>query len=467
MIQHVHGKRILYLNFFAGRLWESISRQAMEKLKEVGCEILVWDVGRFRFPRTNVSSLRNFAKYSPKGKGTPCKYRLGLSGYLTSEAQTFFRWQNPRGLLYKIYVNLYSRRMEKFCHSMCKALEENSFDVVVIPNGRAAIMSIAKEICESEGVDVLYLETNSGFSVRNGRFFLEGFPIHSRIKRQETAAKLAGPKRLDAALFREWFSHRANSGNLFEDSLILDFGVSSCLLRKPDEPKWRERNWNIFFTSSSDEHWNAGWEWELDQWEDQYEAFGEIIECLKNMGENQFIVRVHPGLADKSPIHVRAELEMIRRLVARHPEVVVLGPTISFSAYELISVSRRVIVTMSTVGLEANGVGVPVWCTKPTDYDAYADVKKIWSKDDISPENLEIYKVNPSNAWGLFAGMYRMGYKFEKQTPRGHGSEKLRSILNADLPFRVISRISRLLGSKRSTSILRKSEVEFSSKLEL
>lgn len=453
-------KTLLYLNFFGGRLWESINIQSMRELEGRGYRIEYWNVGKYRFPRTNVRDISEFNRIQIKRKGNGLKASYDFDALLASEGQSFFRWQEPRGLLHTIYRKNYRRRMNEFGREFRRVLNSQHFDLVVIPNGRTAVMALAKKICESLKIRVLFLETNSGFAVRNGRFFLESFPPHARDVRQQPHALEERNEKRDFHLFREWLSRRANSKTLFEEALLVDYDEIPCAIYKPDDGISIAQKWNVFFTSSSDEHWNAGPEWELDEWLHQYEAYNQIITTLKEGGETDFVLRIHPDLAKKHPQHVKNEINKIHHLSRNHPDLRIVGPLSKLSAYDLIASSRRVIVTLSTVGLEASGIGRPVWCTKPTYYDETADVRKLWSKTDVSSENLQLYTVDPSKTWGLFGRMYDTGVAYRKDTPRGHGSQRIESIINLDLPFRLASMASRWNAARKSRKMLSIFELE-------
>lgn len=450
----IRDKSLLYLNFFGGRLWESINVQAMSELQSRGFRISYWNIGKFRFPRTNVRGIPGFIEIKQPSKVPYVEVKYDLDSLLASEAQSFFKWQEPRGFVYSIYKHQYQRRMNQFGRQFAQVLESQNFDLVVIPNGRTAITALARQICELLGVEVRFLETNSGFAVRNSRFFLESFTPHDRYERQKSIATEETDERRDFLLFREWFSRRANSSVLFEESFLVDYSRAPCPVYKTDYEVMIPQRWNVFFTSSSDEYWNLGPEWELDDWSSQYEAFNHVISTLKDSGERNFILRIHPGLADKNHKHVKAEITKIKELALNHPEIYIVGPMNKLSAYELIAASRRVIVAASTVGLEASGLGRPVWCTKPTFYDELADIKKIWAESEASTDNLQLYSVDPSKAWRFFGGVYDTGIVSRKDTPRGHGSQRLESVLNIDLFFRLASIANRKKSASKSRKLL-------------
>lgn len=430
-IKEVSGKKGLLLKFFETGLWNSITRQLVDTLQGSGAELEWMDLGGFRTPKTSISGFPCVRRIdAPKAKAEEID-EGELEAIIRSEMHTIFLSQQPKGLLANFVRKLYFRRLRLFAAIFRETLSSSSYDFVIIPNGRAAPTRLAAKICDEMGVETYFLETNTGFGERNGRYFFESFSVHDRIQRQENMSLRPENRKQNRDALWEWLEGRWTNFQHFCEKSGSDQSPVAV-----GDSGFESREINLFLTSSTDEHWDAGPQWNLDEWDSQYEAFDKIMERLSRIGELNLILRIHPNMKTKSLKQVREELRSIRELKQKHPGLQLVGPLDTLNTYDLISSSKRVFVALSTAGFEASALGVPVWCCKPTSYDLLCDVKSLWGPEDVTEDNLLTYAVDTGNAYDFFAATREDGWEFSPSTPRGK-TLMFSSVMNLDLPLRL------------------------------
>ena len=117
----------------------------------------------------------------------------------------------------------------------------------------------------------------------------------------------------------------------------------------------------VFFTSSADEFIGMGPSWN-SAWPSQYHAFRKVMQRMRDVGLERFALRFHPNMLNKSSVSFDAELREAAVQLSDFG-VQVYGPESDVSSYDLVKASDRVIVSGSTLAMEATHLGVPVWCT--------------------------------------------------------------------------------------------------------
>ena len=246
---------------------------------------------------------------------------------------------------------------------------------------------LAHIVSQKIDISVLYLETGMPHNPTGDKYFLAEYPIHDRIARQADFLKSSMTEAKVREISDSWLLPRTSAtsrtnafAGLWDDTLT----VTS--------------HENVFFTSSTDEYWALGEQWHEDEWEDQYEAFDAILTCLEARGESDSALRIHPNLLNKSVRYVKRELERIRWISARHPDLVVIYPQEPVNSYRLVEGAKRVVVSMSTIGLEASAAGKPVWATSANSYDLIADIRRVLRPGDLTMETLEIWNVSDLGA---------------------------------------------------------------------
>jgi hypothetical protein len=199
---------------------------------------------------------------------------------------------------------------------------------------------------------------------------------HSRIARNEAFRKwreqAAASTIIDES--RKWFYERVvdSSVNPFNRNFAERF------------PLLEGEKLAVFFTSSADEFESFWNEWTTLGWSDQYESFYAIAAHLKSRGY-RLVLRLHPHLSSKSTPSVLEDFRQALRLGTDHG-VELVAPGSKVSTYDLVSKADVVIVSQSTVGLEALHLGKKVIATANCFYDICEDVllfKKISSFNEI------------------------------------------------------------------------------------
>ena len=282
--------------------------------------------------------------------------------------------------------------------------QEERFDLVINPNGRLPSQRVVSLAAQYSETNIFFYEIGR---MTRGTFYFGPRRVHDRVGTQEDVIQnLAIKNSLEIA--SEWLQERMrpkSHTNQFSDNW--DVTAVDPLAIEADDGLGRA----LIFTSSADEFVSLGTEWILQEWSDQYEAFGEILEKLSLLGV-PVTLRVHPNLVNKHPHHFWGEVNKIRNLMRLHKELDVVWPNEKVNSYDLVRKAKIVIVARSTIGLEASLMGKCVWTVTPSRYDLVADVKRIWSSSDLSEENFQPWEVSRLAAAKLIA-----------------------SFINSDLPF--------------------------------
>jgi hypothetical protein len=284
--------------------------------------------------------------------------------------------------------------------------QQGRFDLVVNPNGRLPsqrVVSLAAQFAET---DILFYEIGR---MTRGTFYIGPRRVHDRIGTQQDVIQGA-PIENSLEIASEWLKERMrpkSDTNQFSDNW--DISSVDPLSTPGDDGLDRA----LIFTSSADEFVSLGAEWNLQEWGDQYEAFGEILGKLSLLGI-PVTLRVHPNLVNKHPHHFWGEIKKIRRLMRSHRELDVVWPNEKVNSYALVRKAKIVIVARSTIGLEASLMGKSVWTVTPSRYDLVADVKRIWSSSDLIQENFEPWEVSRIVASRLITSFIKADLPFSQ-----------------------------------------------------
>jgi len=275
--------------------------------------------------------------------------------------------------------------------SLDKLFSTHRPDTIIIPNGRTSRQKAARVLAEHLEIDVLLYE--------NGRaqpehYYLGTTQPHDRIASQAELPLLTAsldPSEI-SALAREFLDLRMGGGsgtNEYSNSWS-DREVNAG--RKTDTSQRA-----VFFSSSFDEYLAFGEMWLIDSWEYQFEDFDLIMTLLEQ--ENIALeMRLHPNLANKSRTYFRREVANVKRLKAKHPQLVIHWHNSSINSYDLLAQADLVFVERSTTGLEASLMGKPVWVTQASQWDEVADIRRLLAPSDINPQALKPWEVDPTGA---------------------------------------------------------------------
>lgn len=445
----LEGKKGWVLSLHSTPDWIFVAQRSAEILQNLGAVIEYVKIGHLSFPKISSPAIPGVRqhKLNSSRHRPPSSY---LEQDLESEFHSMFRDSRPKGFIYALVRKLANMRLKKFQKIFFEELQENRIDFVVIPNGRVGITKVAAKACKELEVEVIFTETKTGFHAGEKNFFMESFSPWDRQSRQKQLQQGVIDQETDKNEFENWLNNRVRrSHESFKPNISKEIEV----VGKENQ----EDGWNLFLTSSSDEFWGAGPEWDLDDWQDQYEAIEKTVDFLKSTGETNFILRLHPNATTKSLSQTVAEWSKVINLRQSHPELQIVNPLSAQNTYDLISDSKRVFVTLSTAGLEACGLGIPVWCFKPTYYDEMADVRTLWRPSDLTTQHLEVFLPDKRGACDFFWAIQREGSEYVEKKPSWNQKKSTYwcSIVNSDLPIRLALSVKRGFGAYRSTRFFR------------
>jgi hypothetical protein len=363
-----------------------------------------------------------------------------LPGYSKSEFFSYFRDDNPTGLLAKRFLKAQMKTAQRVRQEFSNLLRQLNCRELYIPNGRGFIHNLISEIADSSdsNVEILYLETAAPHNPLGDRYFSAPYPIHNRVARQAQI----GLKVLDENLIRKlsdlWLEPRMQPKSRLN-------AFSAHWSSQTFEMNYQ----NVFFTSSTDEYWSLGDEWHIDEWEDQYEAFDYVLHKLEQMGESSFALRIHPNLLNKSFRFAKREFSRIEWITKRHKDLFVILPHEPINSYALMEKASRVFVSMSTIGLEASAAGKSVWCTSATSYDRTADIRQLLGREQVNDADLNPWSVNMTMARKWVAYFLLEGRLHEHFISRIYPS-KLSTFPLRSLGFRTLSVVRSRLDRRRN-----------------
>ena len=294
--------------------------------------------------------------------------------------ERFVRWmrKNLTQQAFACYAALHSR------------LSENAPDLVVIPNGRTSRQKMARIAAEELGLAVEFYE--NGRATKDS-YYLGTTQPHDRVASQtevETLTSHLSDAEI-SALAQSWLTERMNprSGT---NTFSAGWGATP----QPTavgEPRQRA----VFFSSSADEFLAFGPMWNIDQWSGQFQAFDLFMERLSDK-DVDLILRIHPNLSGKSQKYFRAAVAEIKELKTKYPDLVVHWHNSAANSYDLAKSADYVIAERSTIALEANLMGKPVWINQAAQWDLIADVRQVLQPSDIDNDDLTPWEVDTSRA---------------------------------------------------------------------
>ena len=277
------------------------------------------------------------------------------------------------------------------CYSaLHRWLSRNGPDLVVIPNGRTSRQKMARIAAEDLGIAVRFYE--NGRATKDS-YYLGTTQPHDRVASQAEVDTLTSDLSTSeiSALAQSWLAERMNptSGtNTFSSG----WGDTP---QPKDAAKSQQRA--VFFSSSADEFLAFGAMWNIDQWSSQFQAFDMFMERLSDKGVD-LILRIHPNLSGKSQKYFRATVAEIKGLKKKYPGLLIHWHNSPANSYDLAQSADYVIAERSTIALEANLMGKPVWINQAAQWDQIADVRQVLQPSDIETDDLTPWSVDASRA---------------------------------------------------------------------
>lgn len=243
-----------------------------------------------------------------------------------------------------------------------------------IPNGRHPHQTAAKLYAsqQASGSLVFYDRATSDYR----KIFLSDVQMHDRVGRQKFLSSV-----MDTASEDEvnelWDSHLAYRVNSQSSNSGFASGWRSLESKEFSESD----QFFALFSSSTEELAECHPSFDEPTWETQFEGFEHVVEEIRrSYPDASFGLRLHPNLANKG-IHevnqVRKHLKALKSL-----GVTVIGPLEPVNSYGLVERSIAVIVSQSSMGIEAMLLGKPVISVTPNLYDLSLPVTKYWTQAD-------------------------------------------------------------------------------------
>lgn len=270
-------------------------------------------------------------------------------------------------------------------------LKQRDFRIAYIPNGRFPVQRMAKFAITVAGIPTFHFEKGA---TKDHAFFRPYSP-HDRIASQSDVEKvLAGmsPGAIES-IADNWLNSRLPSKKSSNEySAIWKESENTSA-----QPTLSGAKRIGFFTSSQDEFLHLGPDWQLHSWSSQFEAFDKLMTYFENQGFHCFM-RVHPNLSTKDHACFKRELAGLKKLAVKHPNLEIYWHDNATSSYTLLEECSGIVVWDSTIGLEASARGIPVWNCAASYYGLIADTKQVLGHEDMFPESLSIWEVDPYQA---------------------------------------------------------------------
>lgn len=224
---------------------------------------------------------------------------------------------------------------------------------VVIPNGRFPQQKAIARAAEDLHLEILFYERGHDDS----SYFLNPFMTTSIRARTEVLKKVKSPTQdamIEAERALENRVSLKDRSNQFSRGWTSQFEIGDL------------SDTAVYFSSSQDEFWALGDEWEVDCG-DQYECLARYLENTPEI--RRLIIRMHPNTRDKSVGYVAAEIRSVLKLrrLGKIP-IEVIFPQDRANSYLLAAKAKQVLVWNSTIGLESLYLGKDVVFLAPTQY---------------------------------------------------------------------------------------------------
>jgi hypothetical protein len=311
---------------------------------------------------------------------------------IESELLTYFRQESlADGQRYVRWLKKALTEQALACYAAFHHwLNQNSPDLVVIPNGRTSRQKMCRVASEELGIPTKFYENGRA---RRDSYYLGKTQPHDRLASQhevdELTSKLSSQE--ITSLAQSWLEDRMNpsSGtNTFSSGWVHNEGQQNG-----ESPRSRA----VFFSSSADEFLAFGPMWNIDRWSSQFQAFEMLMERLSEKNVD-LMLRIHPNLSGKSHTYFQKTVKEIRALQGKFPALKVYWHNSRVNSYSLAQLADYVIAERSTIALEANLMGKSVWINQAAQWDLIADVRQVLEPSDIRKDDLTPWKVDVGGA---------------------------------------------------------------------
>lgn len=370
------GDVSLFVDWITDRYIELYSDVA-RRLLLCGHNLSVIDVSQFTYPQQSRSLGRLFPGLMPWGADKVHFLRPDWkivrwedSNFTEQDdsvlSQIFSKFEGRTFALSRLTDSILIRWLSSNLYAQLHS--QTASGVWIMTNGRLGHQRAVQAHASENNLKTLYLE-EIGFPPL---YYLEPQTPHDRIIRQEKFKSVQ--KSLTSSerdLANQWFLERSKP-----DSVTNPF-----LRRFTTQPRKlfldkKEGPVAVLFTSSSDEFVGLGSSWPDPGLSHRYRVLSEIANFLILKGYS-LTLRVHPNLKSKSAIDLRAEYLELRKFLINN-DVEFFGPESGKNSYDLLDSADLVVVSASTIGIEALHRDKKVLITEPSSYDQLPGVFRIF-----------------------------------------------------------------------------------------
>ncbi len=325
----------------------------------------------------------------------PTEARDDISIAIESELLTYFRRETlePPTSYVRWLRSALTRQTEEAYASLANVFASEAPDLVLVPNGRTSRQKAARKAAEHARASVEFYEMGRA---QANHYYRGTTQPHDRLASQAEVAEVTKhlSTRKIRALAASWQQERMSPGS---NTNSFSAGWDAPSEPKKTSEKYKAPKKAVFFSSSADEFMAFGPMWNIDSWSSQFEAFDLMMSHFENQGV-ALEMRLHPNLTGKSRSYFLETVRSVKELANRHPGLTVHWHNSPINSYALIQSADYVVAERSTIALEANLLGKPVWINQAAQWDLIADVRQVLSPHDITTEVMTPWQVDTSPA---------------------------------------------------------------------
>ena len=333
---------------------------------------------------------------------------------VTSCAISTMRDENPSSVsLNRMSPNLV-QEFEDSCALLTRSFGElGTPNQIHIPNGRFPHQEAASQVGEKVESQRYYYER----WFEKHTYFHMNFRTLDRIAIQRLffhEETIDSKTSFDNA--RKWFNSRLNRfGDLDDYTWGWSESQKGVTVRKESRVKSA-----AIFTSSEDETKMLGGDWDAFEWQSQWHAIRLAVENLTERGY-EIAIRIHPNLSNKSGRSYRRTIKLASDLKRDFDSISIIRHDADVDSYELGKGSDLVIVWNSTLGLEFEALGKPVYFFAPSIYSGVTSARP-WHKHFLD-ESLEFdISSNPNLAEKYMEYLLSLGRPFSQVVNESFGN---------------------------------------------
>ena len=384
-LREVKPRNVLMFIDWLTKEWIEYYLDLFERLIRCGHRVEIVDISAFTFPQQASSFTRSIHRdkapqitvareLKPRWYGRFPKDESGIQLKDSVESHSASKFNGRTNLVSESIDAFVLRKLSTNLYSQLGELD-SSETIWTFQNGRLPHQQALLQYCKHNGVEKLILESNLYWK---SHYWARPYPTQDLESLQgEVRSRMHHVNSTQRNLANKWFSEHASPKskiNIFTRRFQKPIRKAS-IPHQNLAPKSA-----AIFTSSSDEVVGLGAYWPWTGWSSQYESFSRVSRILRDMGYS-ITLRIHPNLQNKSLKAMREEYLHLKRFV-KDFHVTVIGPSSSANSYELVDAAEIVVVSGSTIGLEALQRGKKVIVTEHSSYDQLPGVLKINAQSD-------------------------------------------------------------------------------------